>query len=109
MSEPRGHTPGPWHVVERENGAPYIASPLGSICDMRLNGLNRKTKYANAEFIVRACNSHDDLLAACKALVATANELKDDEHGEHADDCTMCQAVAVADEAIAKAEQEPQK
>lgn len=25
---------------------------------------------ANAAFIVRACNAHDDLLAACKALVA---------------------------------------
>lgn len=44
---------------------------------------------ANAEFVVRACNAHDDLLAACEALM---NSLPYDKP-----------AVAQAKAAIAKA------
>ena len=50
---------------------------------------------ANAEFIVRACNSHDDLLAACKAML---EDLKADPRAQGYD------SVAIAEAVIAKAE-----
>lgn len=35
---------------------------------------NQHSSHAYAEFIVRACNSHNELLAALKALVARIEE-----------------------------------
>ena len=34
----------------------------------------------NAEFIVRACNSHDDLLAACNAVLETLENCKENDN-----------------------------
>ncbi len=65
------HTPLPWRVAEK---------PLGnhrrtnfSLTDALLSpvivgGDNPGQRDANADFIVRACNSHHDLLAALKAV-----------------------------------------
>ena len=50
---------------------------------------------ANAEYIVRACNSHDDLLAACKAMIT------DFDLGEHSIENSLKMMRA----AIAKAQE----
>jgi len=63
------HTPGPWQVVgsrittlgndkEREVVARVVAKA------------NIFERDANAEYIVKACNHHDELLEACKAVIA---------------------------------------
>ena len=54
-----GPTPGPWDYV-----GGYIFAPAGK-------GVGVATAFteADAERIVRACNSHDELLAACKDLL----------------------------------------
>lgn len=56
---------------------------------------------ANGEFIVRAANCHDDLLAACKAFVVLFNS--SDMRPE--DECHEVYALASA--AIAKASEAP--
>ena len=66
------HTPGPWHL-QRIGEALYVESNesyMRVIADMQraecVSVNERAMVEANAEFIVRACNSHDALLAACK-------------------------------------------
>jgi hypothetical protein len=62
------HTPTPWQV----EGSIYEHMAAGI-----RGGSNRAIAqvwkgprgHANAEFIVRACNAHDDLVAALKAIV----------------------------------------
>lgn len=70
------HTPLPWRRRGDE-----IAIDTGKIGGRKqiakmIPGFGPKglspTSKANAEFIVRACNAYDDLLAACKSLVASA-------------------------------------
>lgn len=58
------HTPTPWTV----DGV-WIESAGDTIAEVWVD--------ANAAFIVRACNSHDELLAALKAIVGLANETID--------------------------------
>ena len=64
MSE---HTPGPWKRDSSSlvpNLYPFIAGPNGeAIADV---WGDVDVANANAEFIVRACNAHDDLLVACE-------------------------------------------
>lgn len=72
------HTPGPW-TVRRSRGVMGVSVERWAI-DGPPQGLagrwwvctaesDEPTDEANAEFIVRACNSHDDLLAALKELL----------------------------------------
>ena len=42
----------------------------------------RPEDIANAAFIVRACNAHDDLVAACNGLLATLNIAFDRSEGD---------------------------
>ncbi len=103
MSESK-HTPVPWSVRDNENGTLVInaTEPDGSPCQpARINGNADDEVYgpvtrANAEFIVRACNAHDDLLEACKAIVHAANM---------GDSAMGGVAATLAGFAIAKAEQ----
>ena len=92
------HTKTPWEshngeiTTRQENGRSYRR--IAAVQDYGLGSLP-EVDEANAEFIVRACNSHGDLLAALKQLrsinpMSDYNELRD--------------ARTVADEAIAKAE-----
>jgi len=74
MSE---HTPTPWHVMpqgfSRQNTPTVYAADSElryiAVCNDQLN-IIPTNNLANAEFIVRACNSFDGLLAACKRQVA---------------------------------------
>lgn len=60
------HTQGPYVAdgtkVMHANDMDFVAD-----CDSG-NPADSLTDAANAEFIVRACNAHDDLLAALQAL-----------------------------------------
>lgn len=66
-TEAQAHTPLPWYAkknpklsaVRAESDGEYIAEMIGS--------------YANAAFIVRACNSHYELLEALEELTYVRN------------------------------------
>lgn len=81
MSE---HTKTPWfEKTDRIDSHYRIFSQqkntLGSPVEICLvhQGIGDATSIANAAFIVRACNSHDALLAACKeAYSVWKNEFK---------------------------------
>lgn len=84
-----GHTPLPWKA---ENGAGRGAWIMGAdegwsalVC-----GNNDETAIANKDFIVRACNSHYDILDCLK------------EARKHLDNADI--DLAYIDEVIAKAE-----
>ena len=78
------HTPLPWKLwpaakgddggsgrpmITDESGAAGVAQFIQRIREY--DRLYPKEAAANAEFVVRACNAHYDLLAACKAMVRT--------------------------------------
>lgn len=89
------HTPGPWRVSDDELGfGPYdiladnrgwpnlgIATVVsGRFADHKLGtvGLPAEECRANAEFIVRACNAHDDLLEVLLALYELRGQINYD-------------------------------
>lgn len=96
----QGHTPGPWsfhtqpfgdrisggldHSIQSEHGVVMLIVPPGIVTD---------EFEANAAFIVRACNAHDDMLAALKTAL----------HAMQHSNCDS-QAEDVVRDAIAKAE-----
>lgn len=69
-----GHTALPWVAVgQLVTAGDTLKAPVIARClkdDIGRHGLPRSECVANAEFIVRACNAHDDLLAALKMWVA---------------------------------------
>lgn len=71
---PQKHTTTPWHLhIEKAGGVWYyqIRSRCGHrdyhVADSNAHFEGRGIQ--NAAFIVRAANCHDELVAACKALV----------------------------------------
>lgn len=75
------HTTTPWHVGLSEcsgvyggeqHWAVFGKDAAGVIADIE-GSLNDKSK-ANAEFIVRACNNHEELLTACKMSLHDAKD-----------------------------------
>lgn len=71
------HTPTPWAVeknsVNAENGSVVSIAECGfSVPGQSWSGTDYSTKEhqaANAEFIVRACNSHDQLVETVRKLL----------------------------------------
>ena len=63
------HTPVPWHTSE---GMSFYVFAHGSLAEQA--GVEHgpfvcnASTQANAEFIVRACNAHDDMLAALQLI-----------------------------------------
>ena len=126
------HTPEPWRVHRDERGRGYeIVSADTSTGDARtgsqygrevcrINSARNGTKRgqpvrywehpddaANADFIVRACNCHDGLLAACeKALDALARHINEQRADD--EDALVCihvsEAYDLLDAAIARPE-----
>lgn len=88
------HTPLPWHVGMKPGPIIYD-SKGGQIADMRECMLPELEHGLNATFIVKACNSHYELLEALKEL----EELVTAHIGEEAD--IWCRSSRAA---IAKAE-----
>ena len=97
------HTPGPWTIWPDADSDQLAVGPERggvAICDVVItNGIGvntestRATGYANADFICRACNCHDDLLAALKEL-----------HNAYGAHTGIWEAMEQARAAIAKAE-----
>ena len=103
------HTPVPWRtrcweepvwIIETEKG--FVAQTVGS------------NDEANAAFIVRACNAHADLLAACKAAFkhicegcpsesGPCSQQPDDAYSESGQ-CCAAEAGNALRAAVAKAE-----
>ena len=64
MSETK-HTPLPWKQSQMDPR--HVDTLGGRMCiDCSQSGASRYVDAANAAFIARACNVHDDLLAALK-------------------------------------------
>ncbi len=77
MCEERKHTPLPWYEAGRCTNAAMIASendPKG--LDIALVYDHCDGYEANIELVVRACNSHYELLAGCKLLIAWGEEVR---------------------------------
>ncbi len=112
MSESK-HTPGPYRVgalikegairIETYGDGPHIG--VMRFSDNPL--LTQERAIANALFVVRACNAHDDLLAACTACeLEMSNAYRKglvDSLAPKGEASSFTQAVAVARAAIAKA------
>jgi hypothetical protein len=69
------HTPGPWektqsHDIFQVGGNCLVASCSGN------SGFYPNAE-ANAAFIVRACNSHDDLLEVLEAIIISQSAILD--------------------------------
>lgn len=68
------HTPLPWHIKDQNVGGDkyhYIQQKgkfIGFVMGI--------TDKADAEFIVRACNSHYELLEAAKAALGDGSDLR---------------------------------
>lgn len=90
------HTKGPWwlemNCVQGKNN-----ENVATICDE-----GNSSWKANAAFIVRACNNHDELLEALKTLREDIRMLKDGEWVPDEDSCDA--SLDVADKAIENAE-----
>ena len=62
---PSGESEIPFSIYKELGGC---VEPIADICNFPpATKEQTEHQHANAEFIVRAVNSHDDLLAACKA------------------------------------------
>ena len=86
------HTATPWRsdVDNIYSGGYYIAKIV--------HGGTDKAIKVDAEFVVRACNAHDELLEALKGLIALLED--DGSYSAHEYE----QEMLIAEHAIAKAE-----
>jgi len=106
------HTPGPWRI---KYGSPTVVVPgndthhrRAAIAQCALShGIGEAgiQDAANAEFIVRACNAHDDLLGALDDLLGQVMQAKEG-FGIYANSESMDESVNAARAAIAKAKGE---
>lgn len=81
------HTPGPWVVEEsrvQDTGTlfetirsePISTSKEPDTGDIAYLTLRQREVRANAAFIVRACNAHDDLLALAREVASQFDDVK---------------------------------
>lgn len=75
----RTHTPLPWAITvpKKEPFGWWIHAGDVLVCSCGTRPLSDEA-LANAAFIVRACNSHDDLLAACEAALTRLRTIERD-------------------------------
>lgn len=87
MSEAE-HTPVPYRLHDMERATIVAGRPGGEVANCA-NGFGDQD--ANADFIILACNSHGDMLAALKAMVMNmAND------GGQYRDCFKAAEIAIA-------------
>jgi hypothetical protein len=92
------HTPTPWK--EDHQGGLYIEGKNGEyIAEVESEG-GREEQFANAAFIVRACNAHDALVEALQELQSNCRGINEvlSEGGD------INQAIFIASRTIVKAE-----
>lgn len=88
-----GHTPTPWHA--EQFGGSQWAVRHGADRHFRFVCLTSQgNDQANAKFIVKACNAHDDLVAAVKRLLAEDCDVDTCPHDDPAT-CPYANARAV--------------
>jgi len=90
------HTPLPWVSKGRYIGGPMHMSYVGEVRDENGNWSDTAKSRDDAAFIVRACNSHYDLLEAAKWAEAAISPFSKDPAGKS--------GIAKLRAAIAKAE-----
>jgi hypothetical protein len=74
------HTPGPWHIGVREAEKVIYDAHGWAVANCTMyQGQDSPEPKANADFIVRACNAHDDLLAALITAVRVMQDNNIDE------------------------------
>jgi hypothetical protein len=88
------HTPTPWQIEERDCGGYKLADADGEflsyLCQSRYPDDRKDDEAeANAAFIVKACNAHDELVAALTAAADWIEEfalpaMGDDSEGGNA-------------------------
>ena len=74
------HTATPWKSYNH-----YVLSSVGDIANCQIvqegNPITPEESYANAEFIVKACNNHDALMEAlkdCLAVLRLDSDMEED-------------------------------
>ena len=85
MSREQTHTPTPWVIrtFPYGKGGSWVMSntpdgPTGQVfADLIASPTTSKNSDANMAFIVRACNAHEDLLAACKTFAERLDYLQE--------------------------------
>lgn len=89
------HSPLPWEISEIDHGdynEIEIVAPAEHWSTVVFMGeAFRARNVANAEFIVRACNSHHELLAACKLALGAF------ERNDAIDWADLERAIAIAE------------
>ena len=87
------HTPTPWHPHDMEQGIVCTEGGL-PIVDTNAKALEQSERNANAAFICRAVNAHEELLAMLKHEHDKLIEIDEAEHG---DTCPVCDVIAKAE------------
>jgi hypothetical protein len=99
------HTPGPWHAEACENNGTLVYHRVVA-GDSLICGVYG-SQEANAAFIIRACNAHEELLAACELFTKAAHDARDALNGAGlACPSSIAFAAEQARAAISKATQE---
>ena len=94
------HTPGPWTHRDSGTGKVYVEGPGTRVARWlvaEVDGRMHAENVANAAFIVRAANAHDDLLEALRPFANYACESSCEYDPSPCHNC-------IARDAIAKAE-----
>jgi len=77
MEKNAQHTPTPWHTGEGKAERIIYAADGFAVADATVfHGLHVESPTANAAFIVRACNAHDELVAALKGLLDDMRDIR---------------------------------
>lgn len=115
MGEIVKHTPGPWRVAAPPD---KVCTDYGDDSDFTKNGLAKTVvvcehrswmaegeEFANAAFIVKAVNCHNELLEALREMVEAYDGFPTDMSRDERECCRI--AFGKAEAAIAKAEGRP--
>jgi hypothetical protein len=73
------HTATPWTLIGKQGTAIWAGDEI--VATVEGSRTNHATARATAEFIVLACNAHDDLVAALKEAVHVIERIKPPENG----------------------------
>lgn len=96
------HTPTPWYVQPFARGMPEIRAANGAeiaeIFPFNFDADDPQT-MANARYIVRACNAHDELVAALESAMAVLC-------GDEMNKSSLIKALTEGRAALAKAKGE---
>lgn len=63
------HTPTPWETRELLNGDQVISQKGAATAHTTVHVWNGKEEKATAQFIIAACNAHDELVRVLKTIL----------------------------------------